>query len=108
MQTSHGADSCAIIVAVTAHLGGLNGGHYQTMLRTFPEVSDLAAPSMWMFCDDCRLPERCWIFPSNFSHGLTGLWLCQADCLELRLMTQPRPATDDALLTVLHAQEPVT
>ncbi|CAL1169052.1 unnamed protein product [Cladocopium goreaui] len=46
------------VVAVVAHLGDTQGGHYQTMLRTYPEVSNLAAPSMWMFCDDNRLPER--------------------------------------------------
>ena len=92
------------IVAVVAHLGGSNGGHYQTMLRTYPEVSDLAAPSMWMFCDDCRLPTRCWTFPRNFSQGITGFWLCKTDALEMHLMEQPRPEQPDALLTVLRAQ----
>lgn len=94
------------IVAVTAHLGDQKGGHYQTMLRTYPEVSDLAAPSMWMFCDDCRLPTRTWLFPDNFSQGITGFWLCRTDKLEMHLMEQPHtPAVD--LLTVLHAQPSV-
>ena len=92
------------IVAVVAHLGGSHGGHYQAMLRTYPEVSDLTAPSMWMFCDDCRLPQRCWTFPINFSQGITGFWLCRTDALEMHLMEQPRPDTNDALMTVLRAQ----
>ena len=92
------------VVAVVAHLGDTQGGHYQTMLRTYPEVSNLAAPSMWMFCDDNRLPERCWNFPTNFSHGVTGFWLCRTDSLEMHLMTQPRAQSTDALLTVLTDQ----
>ena len=91
------------VVAVTAHLGSTQGGHYQTMLRTFPEVSDLAAPSMWMFCDDCRLPQRCWTFPDNFSMGISGLWLCRTTALEMHLATQPRPVESD-LMAVLQSQ----
>ena len=94
------------IVAVTAHLGDQKGGHYQTMLRTYPEVSDLAAPSMWMFCDDCRLPTRTWLFPDNFSQGITGFWLCRTDKLEMHLMEQPH-TPDVALMTVLQAQPSV-
>ena len=96
------------IVAVTAHLGHANGGHYQTMLRTYPEVSDLAAPSMWMHCDDCRVPMRCWEFPDNFSQGITGIWLCRTDALEMHLMSQPRPTMDMDLLNVLQSQQSLT
>ena len=92
------------IVAVTAHLGSDKSGHYQTMLRTYPEVSDITAPSMWMFCDDCRLPERCWVFPPAFSRGITGIWLCRTDRLEMHLMEQPRPSPDTDLLSVLSGQ----
>ena len=96
------------IVAVTARLGTTLGGHYQTMLRTYPEVSDLTAPSMWMFCDDCRLPERCWVFPDNFSQGITDLWLCRTAALEMHLMNQPRQVPAHDLLAVLQAQPSLT
>ena len=39
------------VIACIAHLGGAHNGHYQALLRTFPEVSDLANPSMWMLCE---------------------------------------------------------
>jgi len=46
------------VIACIAHLGGAQNGHYQAILRTYPEVSDLASPSMWMLCDDGHSPQR--------------------------------------------------
>ena len=46
------------VIACIAHLGGAHNGHYQALLRTYPEVSDLASPSMWMLCDDGHSPQR--------------------------------------------------
>ena len=64
------------LVAAFAHLGGAHGGHYQALLKTFPETSDIACPSMWLFCDDNRTPTRCWSIPPQFEEGVTCMWLC--------------------------------
>ena len=97
------------LVAALAHSGTMTGGHYQALLRTFPEVSDHAAPVTWLFCDDNAAPERCFAFPSGFEEGVTGLWLCRTRNLELhRLHPTPEPRSHDmdtnALLATLDAQ----
>ena len=59
------------LIAAFSHLGGTTGGHYQAILRTFPEVTDLCSPTTWLFCDDKCHPARCWAFPPQFEEGAT-------------------------------------
>jgi len=100
------------LVAAFAHLGGAHGGHYQALLKTFPETTDIACPSMWLFCDDNRLPTRCWSIPPQFEEGVTCMWLCKCSQVELHhLPAAPVPtevmqpshpaATDNALVRLL-------
>ena len=95
------------VIACISHLGTAQNGHYQTILRTFPEVSDIANPSMWMMCDDGRTPYRILTVPALFAQGITCLWLCRSDRVEVHKLS---PATDSApsheadLLTLLATQ----
>ena len=95
------------LVAAFSHHGGSERGHYQAILKTFPELSDPAAPSMWLFCDDGRVPERCWMFPPEFEAGVTCLWLCRTSSVELHhLSPETVEPSDDhsAVLAMLQAK----
>lgn len=95
------------VVAGISHQGHTQGGHYEAALRVFPEVSDLAQPSLWLHCDDRRTPARLLTLPEAFHQGITCLWLCKSECLELhRLPSQPTPAhsSEASLLALLQSQ----
>ena len=96
------------IVACIAHFGADNSGHYQSMLRVFPEASNLAAPTMWMSCDDGRAPERCLTIPEAFACGITCLWLCRSEQVDMHRLspTPAQPGTDDATILALLASQP--
>lgn len=93
------------VIAAFAHTGDVNGGHYQALLKTFPETTDLASPTMWLFCDDGREPQRRWDIPPLFEEGVTCIWLCRCNQVELhRLPSQVLPVqapTNEALTALL-------
>ena len=68
-------------VAVFAHFGADNAGHYQALLRVKPPGNPIH--SHWMLCDDCRTPRVCHEIPPNFHAGVTCAWLCRAESMEL-------------------------
>ena len=45
------------VVAVQAHVGSDQAGHYRTALRILPSVTQGVLPSAWLLCDDARPPE---------------------------------------------------
>ena len=92
------------VVACIAHQGDSQSGHYQCMLRTFPEVSDVAAPAIWMSCDDGRAPQKCLLLPDHFTRGLTCLWLCRTDKVELHHLPPVSMPDDTAILALLATQ----
>ena len=93
------------LVAAFAHIGEAQGGHYQALLKTFPETTDLANPTMWLFCDDGREPQPRWTIPPQFEEGVTCFWLCRCNQVELhRLPSQVlvrQTTTDEALIAML-------
>lgn len=96
-------DMSYTVTAMVSHQGHTGGGHYQAALRVFPEVSNLALPTMWLHSDDRREPTRCLQLPDTFMRGVTCLWLCKAESMELhRLPRDAQPATEASLLTLLH------
>ena len=94
------------MVAAFAHHGGTTQGHYQALLKVFPDLPDSANPTLWMFSDDQRAPERCWALPEQFEEGATCFWLCRSDCMELHRLPSSHTSEDQdqALLSLLHAQ----
>ena len=95
------------IIACIAHLGTAQNGHYQTLLRTFPEVSNVADPTLWMLCDDGRTPQRTLTVPTRFAQGITCMWLCRADRVEVHKLapaTTDQVTSDADLLTLLATQ----
>ena len=91
------------VIAAFAHHGDTASGHYQTILRTFPDLMDMEDPALWMFCDDNRLPEKRMTIPEGFEAGATCFWLCKASQVELHKMSIPRTPTS-AVLHMLQAQ----
>ena len=100
------------LLAAFAHHGGVNSGHYQAILRTFPNLTDLAAPASWLFCDDNRTPERCWSFPDRFEEGVTCFWLGRSHRIELSELpedsTMPAEDADEAAILALLRTRPDT
>ncbi|CAL1163756.1 unnamed protein product [Cladocopium goreaui] len=96
------------VIACIAHLGGAHNGHYQALLRTYPEVSDLASPSMWMLCDDGHSPQRILNVPEIFAQGITCLWLCQTSKADFHRLAPGRDTAgiDDTDLLALLATQP--
>ena len=96
------------VIAAFAHFGGADHGHYQALLKTFPEVADMSAPTMWLYCDDNRPPERRWTLPEDFEKGITCFWLCKTSKLELHVLPPAAPTSADpteaAVLSMLSAQ----
>ena len=74
--------------AVFSHLGIDNAGHYQALLRQ-ADVSGQVARSDWLHCDDCRKPNVCTMIPPGFHAGVTCIWLCREDVMELHLPHDP-------------------
>ena len=104
--TSTGSTAYTVVAAIS-HRGHVHGGHYEAALRVFPEVSDLAHPSLWLHCDDRRAPVRLLTLTEAFSQGITCLWLCRTASLELhRLPGRPisEGSIDDKLLALLQNQ----
>ncbi|CAL1146434.1 unnamed protein product [Cladocopium goreaui] len=93
------------LVAAFAHIGEAQGGHYQALLKTFPETTDLANPTMWLFCDDGREPQPRWTIPPQFEEGVTCFWLCRCNQVELHRLPSQVPVrqttTDEALIALL-------
>lgn len=87
-------------VAVFAHHGIDNAGHYQALLRTTDNLQQVNRAG-WLICDDCRKPQPSLGIPSNFHAGVTCLWLCRSDVMDLHQWPQPAtdavPATDTLL-----------
>lgn len=95
------------VVACISHQGDAAHGHYQCLLRTYPEVSNLATPTIWMSCDDGRAPVQCLNMPDRFAAGLTCLWLCRTDRVELhRLPRQPATVDEDSAIIALLTTQP--
>ena len=84
------------VVACIAHQGDAQHGHYQCMLRTYPEVSDLAAPTIWVSCDDGRAPRKacsCQNILPRVSHACGSVEQTKWNCTGCRMsgcrITQP-------------------
>ena len=90
-------------VAAFAHYGESNAGHYRALLRTEPGHVGLDATAYWLDCDDCRKPKPCTYIPEGFMAGVTCVWLCRTDLIELHDWHQPPNATtpDTTLLHLL-------
>ena len=82
-------------VAVFAHFGADNAGHYQALLRIKYSGKN-PVHSSWMLCDDCRTPQLCHETPAGFHAGVTCVWLCREDTMELHDL-YPQPAASELL-----------
>ena len=96
------------MIAAFSHQGSQTNGHYQAILRTFPELSDLEEPTLWLHCDDHRRPERCLTLPPLFEAGATCFWLSRSSKVEMHRMhstaTRAPDDADNAVLQMLRTQ----
>ena len=96
------------MTAAFAHQGDAATGHYQALLRTQPSVRHHNADTFWLHCDDDRPPRPCSMLPNQFQEGVTCIWLCRQDAIDLHaweedlLSTPPGYAQNpDQLLKLL-------
>ena len=86
-------------VAAFAHYGDSKAGHYRALLRTEPRHVGLDATTYWLDCDDCRKPQPCTYVPNGFMAGVTCVWLCRLDVMELHdCHSDPRPQMTESVL----------
>ncbi|CAL1166069.1 unnamed protein product, partial [Cladocopium goreaui] len=96
------------MTAAFAHQGDAATGHYQALLRTQPSIRHPDADTYWLHCDDDRPPRPCRMLPHQFQEGVTCIWLCRQDLIDLHaweedLLTTPpgHAQNQDQLLKLL-------
>lgn len=85
--------------AVYAHYGADNAGHYQALLRV-TDAAGATERASWLHCDDCRRPQPVLEIPAGFHAGVTCVWLCREDVMDMHRWS-PADSTDrskDSLL----------
>ena len=96
------------MTAAFAHQGDAATGHYQALLRTQPSIRHPDADTYWLHCDDDRPPRPCRMLPHQFQEGVTCIWLCRQDIIDLHaweedlLTTPPGHAQNQDQLLKLH------
>ena len=88
-------------VAAFARYGESKAGHYKALLRTEPGHVGLDATAYWLDCDDCRKPKPGTYIPEGFMAGVTCVWLCRTDLIELHDWHQA-PSVPPADTTLMH------
>eukprot|EP00435_Cladocopium_sp_Y103_P006689 s2221_g2.t1 len=78
------------MISAFAHSGAEDSGHYQALLQTHPVPWWEGNPSMWLHCDDHRPPARCCEIPKGFQEGVTCIWLCRVDLMEMHQVNAER------------------
>ena len=71
------------VVSAFAHYGNSTSGHYRALLRTEPGHIGPDATAYWLDCDDGRSPRPSMYIPEGFQSGVTCVWLCRLDLLDL-------------------------
>lgn len=89
------------MTAAFAHQGDAATGHYQALLRTQPSIRHHNADTYWLHCDDDRPPRPSTMLPNQFQEGVTCIWLCRQDVIDLHAWEEDLLATPPG-----HAQNP--
>ena len=78
------------VISAVAHQGQDSAGHCRSILKTWPDTSDLQTPCLFLLADDNVQPVRIWHEPAWFAKNVSCIWLC--DCTWLDLQQIPAPA----------------
>ena len=84
-----------IPVAAAAHMGQDNSGHWRTILKGQPTITQHGRPATWLMTNDDTFPEPVWMVPDWFLSGITVIWMIRTDCLMLRWIADPASWPDD-------------
>lgn len=99
-------------VAAFSHSGDATSGHYQALLKVGASTLPTGMPVRWLHCDDNRMPLSCAQIPMQFAEGVSCVWLCRQENVEMHDMLIPdldgqsahpvsRDATTQAMLAML-------
>ena len=94
------------VVALTAHLGEDNAGHFRAALRLAPAIANQVTPAEWLLTDDWVAPKPLWDVPNWMKRTATVYWLTRADHVKLWNyrnldMTPNAAAVNAAILAML-------
>ena len=87
-----------VIVGATAHLGSVNGGHFQAVMKARPTVQRDGSPMHWLLTNDDSEAQPVWMVPDWFRCNTNMFWLLRADCVQLHTY-QVLPQNDAAPTT---------
>ena len=71
------------VVALTAHLGLDNAGHFRSALRLAPAIANQVTPAEWLLTDDWVAPKPMWDVPNWMKRTATVYWLTRSDEVKL-------------------------
>lgn len=71
------------VVALAAHLGQNDAGHYRSALRLKPMVTEDMNPFQWLLTNDDSDSERSWYLPEWMTQNVTTIWIVRLDSLYL-------------------------
>ena len=86
-------------VAVMAHFGLDNAGHYKAAWRVATAITGQLQPTNWLLADDWTAPAPTWQLDKSFRSHITMAWLIRSDCVHMIKYQQhyrPVPITDPA------------
>eukprot|EP00435_Cladocopium_sp_Y103_P014102 s4865_g3.t1 len=96
---SDGSTDCEWVsygmTAAVAHTGDVSSGHYQALLHTAPVPWYEGVPVQWLHCDDHRAPVPRVDIPPGFQEGVTCIWMCRVDLIELHNLPRIQPSSND-------------
>ena len=81
-------------VALMAHLGQDQGGHYRAGLKLAPTLVDMTTPAEWLLTDDWVHPTPTWRIPSWMLRNTTVIWMVRTDCIRLHRYNLRQPLQD--------------
>ena len=81
-------------VALMAHLGHDQGGHYRAGLKLAPTLVDMTTPAEWLLTDDWVHPTPTWRIPSWMLRNTTVIWMVRTDCIRLHRYNLRQPLQD--------------
>ena len=81
-------------VAIMAHLGIDQGGHYRAGLKLAPTLVNSTTPAEWLLTDDWQAPTPIWRIPAWMLRNTTVIWMIRTDCMRLFRYNLRQPLQD--------------
>ena len=89
------------IIALTAHVGEDQAGHYRSALRIAPSLPLQTLPAEWLLTEDWQRPSPVWHLPHWLRRSATMYWMIRSDCVHLLQYTNPGDLMQDQTAQIL-------